>query len=73
VVEPDVPAIHADVATIVANIRPCETGVPPFVEVSALGLCGSGGKEKTYCDQYGKFRFHDIHFYWFIESIAARI
>jgi len=36
---------------------------------STLGLSSSSSEDQTSCEHYSKFRFHNIHLYYFIESI----
>jgi hypothetical protein len=65
----DVAVIEANVATVMADFHPVITNAPAIMVESTLGLRSSGSKDQTGCEHYSKFRFHNIHFYWFIESI----
>jgi len=69
VIEPDIPAVVADVATVIADFRPFITNAPAVMIESTLGLSSSSSEDQTGCEHYSKFRFHNIHFYYFIESI----
>ena len=65
----DVVAIIADVATVITDFCPVITNAPAIVIESTLGLGRSSSEDQTGCEHYSKFRFHNIHFYYFIESI----
>ena len=65
----DVAVIEADVATVIADFHPVITNAPAIMVESTLGLGSSSSEDQTGCEHYRKFRFHNIHFYWFIESI----
>jgi hypothetical protein len=69
-VEPDVATIEADVAAVIADFHPVITNASAIMVEGTLGLCSSGSEDQTGCEHYRKFRFHNIHFYWFIESIS---
>ena len=76
VIEPDIPAVisdvalvEANVATVIADFRPVITNAPAIMIESTLGLGRSSSEDQTGCEHYSKFRFHNIHLYYFIESI----
>ena len=65
----DVVAIIANVAAVITDFCPVIMNAPAIMIESTLGLSSSSSEDQTGCEHYSKFRFHNIHFYYFIESI----
>jgi hypothetical protein len=69
-IDPDVTPIKADVSTVIADFHPVITNAHAIMAESTLSLGSSSSENQTGCEHYSKFSFHNIHFYWFIESIV---
>jgi hypothetical protein len=69
-IDPDVMTVIADVPMVIADFHPVITNAPAIMVESTLSLGRSSSEDQTGCEHYSKFSFHNIHFYWFIESIV---
>jgi len=69
-IDPDVMTVKADVPMVIADFHPVITNAPAIMVESTLSLGRSSSEDQTSCEHYSKFSFHNIHFYWFIESIV---
>ena len=63
----EIPSVATEIVPVVTDIHPVVTNFHPVmadiavVGKAALGLC-TNGKEQSDCDEYGKFRFHNLCF-----------
>ena len=55
--------VEADVAAVIADLRPVITNASAIMIESTLSLSSGSSEDQTGCEHYSKFRFHNIHFY----------